>query len=109
MIAEIEQQRQAVSLLCRQYRVERLDLFGSAARGIFPSETSDLDFIVRFTGSHADDYVDRYLDFAAALERLFARRVDLLTERAIRNPYFREEVERTRQVVYEERNQEISA
>jgi predicted nucleotidyltransferase len=37
---------------------------------------------------------------------LFNRPVDLLTKRAIRNKYFRAEVERTAQVVYEDANQE---
>ena len=45
-------------------------------------------------------YADRYLDFADALERLFGRRVDLVTEQAMRNPYFRRDVEATRQLVY---------
>lgn len=95
MIGEIERHRGAVSALCRQYRVRKLRLFGSAATGVFAPATSDLDFVAEFAGTHSADYPDRYLDFAEALERLFNRRVDLLTERAIRNPYFRTEVERT--------------
>jgi predicted nucleotidyltransferase len=65
-----------------------------------------LDFIAEFTDTQAADYADRYLDFAEALEKLFNRHVDLLTKRAIRNKYFRAEVERTAQVVYEDANQE---
>jgi len=34
-------------------------------------------------------FFSRNSDFAEALETLFARRVDLLTERMIGNPYFR--------------------
>jgi uncharacterized protein len=101
MIGEVERQRSAVAALCRQYRVRKLRLFGSAATGAFVPATSDLDFVAEFSGTHSTDYPDRYLDFAEALERLFNRRVDLLTERAIRNPYFRTEVERTAQVIYE--------
>ena len=48
------------------------------------------------------DYADRFLDFAEGLERLFGRPVDLGTEQSIRNPYFRREVEATRQLLYEE-------
>lgn len=102
MIAEIQQQGATLAALCRQYRVRRLRLFGSAATGAFIPETSDLDFIAEFADTHNADYADRYLDFAEALERLFNRRVDVLTERAIRNPYFRAEVERATQVVYED-------
>jgi predicted nucleotidyltransferase len=82
--------------------VRQLRLFGSAATGAFAPATSDLDFVAEFADTQAADYADRYLDFAEALERLFNRPVDVLTKRAIRNPYFRAEVERTAQMLYED-------
>ena len=85
--------------------MRQLRLFGSAATGAFAPATSDLDFLAEFADTQAADYADRYLDFAEALERLFNRRVDVLTKRAIRNPYFRAEVERTAQVLYEDHAQ----
>jgi hypothetical protein len=102
MIREVEQQRSALADLCRQYRVRRLQLFGSAATGAFAPETSDLDFIAEFADTQAPDYADRSFDFAEAPERLFNRHADVLTKRAIRNPYFRAQVERTAQVIYED-------
>ncbi|MBI5303761.1 MAG: nucleotidyltransferase domain-containing protein [Chloroflexi bacterium] len=102
MIREIEQQHSALAELCRRYRVRQLQLFGSAATGAFVPATSDLDFIAEFADTRAVDYPDRYFDFAEALENLFKRPVDVLTKRAIRNPYFRAEVERTAQVIYED-------
>ena len=109
MIGEIERQLAAVAALCRQYSVRKLRLFGSAATGMFIPATSDLDFVAEFAGTQSADYPDRYLDFAEALEELFNRRVDVVTERAIRNPYFRAEVERTAQVIYETHVEEASA
>ena len=109
MIAPIEQKRHKLAQLCRQFKVERLDLFGSASKDYFQADKSDLDFIVRFADRSPGTYLDRYLDFAEALERLFERRVDLLTEKSIRNPYFRREVEATRQPIYERRNEEAAA
>jgi predicted nucleotidyltransferase len=106
MIALVERKKNELAELCRTFDVERLELFGSAAEGSFQTATSDLDFIVRFSAPSAGTYLDRYLDFAEALEQLFQRPVDLLTERAIHNPYFRRSVEATRQPVYEQRNQE---
>ena len=87
--------------MCRRHEVRRLDLFGSAARGDFLPERSDLDFIVQFTRTGYAGYADAFLDFADALEKLLDRKVDLLTERMIRNPYFRTAVEASRQTVYE--------
>jgi predicted nucleotidyltransferase len=109
MIALIEKRTPELFELCRRFQVERLDLFGSAATALFEPNSSDLDFVVEFTDLAPGTYLDRYLDFAEALEGLFQRHVDLITERAIQNPYFRHSVELTRHTVYERRNQEAAA
>ena len=93
---------------CRRFGVRRLEIFGSAARDDFDPGKSDVDFIVSFADKTPGTYADRYLDFAAALEQLLGRKIDLLTERCIRNPYFRREVEAARQIVYDERGQEAA-
>ena len=94
---------------CRRFGVRRLEVFGSAARDDFDPAKSDFDFIVSFGDKTPGTYADRYLDFAVAMERLLGHEVDLLTERCIRNPYFRREVEAARQIVYDERSQEATA
>lgn len=109
MIALIENHRPELNRLCRDYKVCRLDVFGSAARGDFENATSDLDFIVTFTDPMTGSYADRYLNFAEALERVFGRKVDLLTERSIRNPVFRQVVQSQRQSVYDERSEKAAA
>lgn len=85
--------------LCRRYGVERLEVFGSAAKGTFDPATSDLDFIARFRDPLEPGYCDRFCGFADAAEVLMGRPVDLLTERMIRNPSFREDVDAVRRVV----------
>ncbi len=103
MIDLVEREKRALSQLCRRYQVERLDLFGSGADGRFTEKGSDLDFLVRFKDRQPTGaYADRYLGFADALELLFSRRVDILTDESVRNPYLRSEIEATRQLVYEE-------
>ena len=101
VIALIEEQKQGLADLCRRHAVRRLDLFGSAARGDFQPGRSDLDFVVQFARTGYAGYADAFLEFAEGLERLFGRKVDLLTERMIRNRHFLEAVESTREVVYE--------
>ena len=77
--------------------------FGSAATQRFVPESSALDCVVSFAQRPASgDYADRYLDFAAVLERLFQRRVDLVSEPSIRNPYYCRGNEETRQRMYEQ-------
>jgi predicted nucleotidyltransferase len=60
MISEIEQHRREIEALCREYGVERLALFGSAASGGFRANSSDLDFLVEFRTPLAPGYADRY-------------------------------------------------
>ncbi|MCX8092044.1 MAG: nucleotidyltransferase domain-containing protein [Verrucomicrobiae bacterium] len=96
--------------LCRRFGVERLDLFGSAARGDFRSASSDLDFLVRFIDpAPTGEYAERYLALAEAMERLLGRPVDLITEQSVRNPYFARAVEASRQPVYERQDPEASS
>ena len=101
MIALIEQHRAALAELCRRFKVRRLDLFGSAAQDTFDPQASDLDFLVSLDDSSPADYTENYFGLASALERLFQRRVDLITQRSVRNPFFRQVIEATRQPVYE--------
>lgn len=100
MIDPLAGKEEAIAALCREYGVLRLDLFGSAAKGTFNPDTSDLDFVASFADRQNLNYADRYFTFAEALETLFGRSVDLITEQSIKNPYFREEVEETRRRVY---------
>ena len=100
MISEIEQHRREIDALCREYGVARLALFGSAATGGFRANSSDLDFLVEFRTPLAAGYADRYFGLLEGLQNLFRRPVDLVVESAIRNPYFREAVDRDKALLY---------
>ncbi|HEY2081538.1 MAG TPA: nucleotidyltransferase domain-containing protein [Verrucomicrobiae bacterium] len=100
MISLVAQKRNELSSLCRQFKVRRLDLFGSAAKDKFNETSSDLDFLVSFSAQEPDEYTRCYFSLAQALEKLFHRNVDLITERSVRNPYFRQVIEQTREPVY---------
>jgi len=88
--------------LCRRYRVRRLEVFGSAARGDdFDPEKSDVDFLVEFDSQALEGFASNYFDFQEALQGLVGRKVDLVSRSAIRNPYFLADVEKTRELLYE--------
>lgn len=106
---ELVQSKQAeIVRVCERFSVRRLSLFGSAASRRFDPETSDLDFVVDL-GEYDRNVADRFLDLADALEALFNRPVDLITEASIVNPYFREAVEESRIVLYEARDPQAVA
>ena len=107
MIAPIVAERMdRIHQMCERFQVERLYLFGSATNGgMCPS--SDVDFLVEFREDARDFVRTPHLDMALELDDLFDCEVDLVSYRAIKNPYFREEVEETRRLIYESKNQKI--
>jgi hypothetical protein len=111
MSAPMRLPKKEIAALCEVYGVERLELFGSAVGASFDEETSDLDFVVRFTDQarRQSGYADRYLDFAQALEERLDREVDLVTERSIQNPFFRRSVDASRRVIYDRRSEKTPA
>lgn len=100
MTQQIEEKREQIAQLCRQFHVRRLALFGSALRGDFSPERSDLDFVVEFEALPSGTYGDTYFGLITALEQLFGRRVDLIEPESVRNPYFRQEIEAHQETVY---------
>lgn len=96
----VTERREAIAELCRQAHARRLDLFGSAVREDFDAASSDLDFLVEFDELPPVRYAEAFFSLKQGLERLFDRPVDLVVERAIRNPYFKQRVSTERQRVY---------
>jgi predicted nucleotidyltransferase len=92
--------REQLAALCRRYHVRRLAAFGSVMNADFEPDRSDLDFVVEFEALTPAQHADAYFGLLLALEDLFRRRVDLVEEGAIENPYFREAIEKTRSVLY---------
>jgi len=100
MICELEAHRGELEELCRRFGVRRLEIFGSGAVGGSLDEVGDLDFLVEFERPTVPGYADRYFGLLEALETLFGCPVDLVVTSAIRNPYFRAAIERTKALVY---------
>ena len=100
MIPAIEQNRPALADLCRRFGVRSLEVFGSAAVGNFDPERSDIDVLVEFGESDSDNLFHRFFGLSEALEELFARKIDLVSPSALKNPYFIAAVNRSRQPVY---------
>ena len=99
MARVLDAHRDEIPGLCRRFGVARLEVFGSAASGGFDDQRSDIDFLVEFDAD-ASGLFDRYFGLKESLEALYGRRVDLVTAGALRNPFFIESVNRSRQVVY---------
>ena len=91
--------RSRIAELCREYRVQRLDLFGSAAGEGFGAD-SDVDFMVEFLDHRPEGAADRYFGLREGLQAALQRPVDLVMRGAVRNPYFLREAQREQLNVY---------
>jgi predicted nucleotidyltransferase len=101
MHALIDRHLSEIAALCRRYGVRRLEVFGSAARGIdFDPATSDADFLVEFNAESNQPPLQQFFGLAEALDGLLDRRVTLVETKAMRNPFILAAIERAREVVY---------
>lgn len=100
MHTAISQHRAGITAICQRYGIQRLEVFGSAARGNdFDPTLSDADFLVEFApGARAA--LEHFYGAKAELEALLGRAVDLVEPGAVRNPYVLASINRHREAVY---------
>ena len=96
----IAQHRADIAAICQRYRIQRLDVFGSAARADdFNAAYSDADFLVEFDANMPVG-LDAFFGAKADLEKLLGRGADLVEPGAIRNPFVLARIHRSRESVY---------
>lgn len=87
--------------ICKNLKVKRLYVFGSAAKGDF-NKNSDIDFLLSFTENiSVEEYTDNYFALHYKLRELFNREIDIITERTLSNPYFIESIDESKELIYE--------
>jgi predicted nucleotidyltransferase len=95
----IERNIDTIRDLCSRHKVRRLFAFGSVLTDSFKKD-SDVDLVVDFQDVALHEYADNYFDLKESLENLFKRNVDLLEEKAIKNPYSKQSIDSSKQLVY---------
>ena len=94
--------REPLAAVCRKYRVKKLSLFGSAARGELTPE-SDIDLLVEFEPGGAMSLWEMPA-MRQELSALFDdRSVDLVPPDVLKNPFRRKAILPELQVIYESR------
>lgn len=88
-----------ITKLCKMHKVKSLYAFGSVLTDKFDND-SDIDLIVDFAKIDPVEYADNYFDFKFSLQDILKRPVDLLEEKAIKNPFFKNAIDQQRQLVY---------
>jgi uncharacterized protein len=95
----VEKHISTIQVLCQHHGVDKLYLFGSILGNSF-TDSSDIDFVVRFKNIELLKYADNYFDFKFSLEDLLKRPVDLLEEQSIKNPYFLAVLNESKKLIY---------
>ena len=98
----IEHNQTDIHRICQENNVKLLYFFGSVLNPEKFSHESDIDVLVSFKSDISmETYTDSYFGLLFALEELLGREVDLTTERSVKNPYFKEELEATKILFYD--------
>lgn len=88
-----------ISEACSTNQVKKLFAFGSVTRNEL-NDQSDIDLVVDLEDQDPLRYADCYFNLKETLEHVLKRHVDLLEYKAIRNPVLRQEIDRTKVLIY---------
>ena len=99
----VESKIQNIAELCNKHNVDELYVFGSALTNKF-KDSSDIDLLVQFAQVDILQYFDNYMTLKEELEKLFDRKIDLVENQTIKNPIFRQIVDRDKKLIYGRKN-----
>ena len=91
-----------INNLCLQNKVISLYVFGSVLTEQF-NNNSDIDLLVDIDSNDPFDYADSYFNLKFALQELFNRPIDLLENKAIKNPFIRQNIDSSKSLIYAKR------
>ena len=94
----VEISEQGIAEFCRKWRITEFALFGSVLRPDFRPD-SDIDVLITF-GRDAPWSLWDMDDLSDELRQLLGREVDVVSKRALKNPFRRHEILTTRRVIY---------
>lgn len=93
-------------LLLRKNNVSKAYLFGSITTSKFKKE-SDIDIIIELSEMPPLKKGETLIELWEELEAFFGRKVDLVTDQPIKNPYFKKSLEETKVLIYDRESEEI--
>jgi predicted nucleotidyltransferase len=96
--AQIPIDHDRIAEFCRRWKVTKFALFGSVLRDDFRSD-SDVDVLVTFTSDAPWSLLD-LVTMRDQLGQIFGRKVDLIEEAGLRNPFRRHAILTHREVIF---------
>ena len=93
--------------VCSNHGVKYLYAFGSSVTDRFNSESSDIDLLVEIDDSDPIERGEKLISLWDTFEDFFHRKVDLLTDSSIRNPFLRKSIDSTKVLIYDGSGQKV--
>jgi len=104
---EIVKKQNDFTILCKNHNVKYLYAFGSSVTDKFDADKSDIDLLVEIDTNDPIDRGEKLLSLWDLFELFFQRRVDLLTDSSIRNPFLRKTIDSTKVLIYDGSGEKI--
>ncbi|MGB6035356.1 MAG: nucleotidyltransferase domain-containing protein [Cryomorphaceae bacterium] len=93
--------------LCHAHDVENLYAFGSATNENFDEESSDVDLLIEVKSEDPIERGEKLMAIWDKLEIFFQKKVDLLTNSGIKNPILRKNIDATKILIYDGKEQKV--
>ncbi len=94
--------------LCESHEVTSLYAFGSSTTDKFNESSSDIDLLVEVNTKDPIKRGEILMDLWDKFEKLFQRRVDLLTNSSIKNPILRKSIDASKVLIYDGKKRKVS-
>jgi hypothetical protein len=104
--SEIHGKKNDFVTLCKNHKVKYLYAFGSSVTDSFNPD-SDIDLLVEIDSEDPIEKGEKLLSLWDMFESFFNRRVDLLTDSSIKNPFLRKNITSTKVLIYDGPGQKI--
>ena len=104
---EILREKNVFKALCEEHKVRYLYAFGSSTTNDFDSEKSDIDLLVEIEDQDPIEKGEKLISLWDGFENYFKRKVDLLTNSSIKNPYLRKSIDSTKILIYDGKGSQV--
>ena len=87
-----------IKIIVDRYNIKELSIFGSSIRDDFKHD-SDIDLLIEFNDSQNISLFD-IIDIEEYFEKITNRQVDIVEPAGLKNPYRRETILKSKEVLY---------
>jgi len=104
---EIAKRREDFEYLCADHKVKFLYAFGSSITDRFDPDKSDIDLLVEIDDNDPIERGEKLISLWDMFEDFFQKKVDLLTDSSVKNPFLRKSIDATKVLIYDGSRQKV--